>query len=167
MDQDSSPKLLYAILAVIIAYCVSLCVRSNILNWGGYPIPPGPLLRYAFLGKQPERAFHAWAQKYGPLFSLFVGDQLFMVISDPQVAHDLLVKNGRIFSSRKVYFIKTQTIFRGRAITSTPYGDTWQVETLSNLRYATIQTNGYQAKASQDCPAAPHSQSSECTHAEP
>jgi hypothetical protein len=33
---------------------------------------------------------------------------------------------------------KDQTIFRGRAITSTPYGDTWQVDTLSNLHYAKI-----------------------------
>ncbi len=76
-----------------------------------------------------------WAQKYGPLFSLFLGIQLFVVISDPRIAHDLLVTNGRIFSSRKEYFIKNQTILRGRAITSTPYGDTWQVDALLNLHF--------------------------------
>src|SRR5258706_2934887 len=98
-DQDLyTPKLFYALLAVILAYCVSFCVRSNIINENGYAIPPGPLLRYASLGKYPERALHAWAQKYGPLFSLFVRDQLFIVISDPQIAHNLLLKNGKMFS---------------------------------------------------------------------
>ena len=126
LDQDSfSLVLLCAILAVVLSCFGSFCVRRNIVNKDGYPIPPGPLLRYAFLGKHPEKALHAWVQKHGRLFSLFMGDQLFIVISDPKIAHDLLMKNSRIFSSRKEYFIKNQTILRGRAITSTPYGDTW------------------------------------------
>ena len=133
-----TPKLVYALLVVILAYCVSFCVRSNIVNENGHAIPPGPLLRYAFLGKYPERALHAWAQKYGPLFSLFVGDQLFMVISDPETVHNLLVTNGKVFSSRKEYFIKTKTILRGRGITSTPYGDTWQVYTPLIFNYLWI-----------------------------
>jgi hypothetical protein len=105
LDQDLySPKLSYALLAGILAYCVTFCVRSNIVNGDGYAIPPGPLLRYAFLRKYPERALHARAQKYDPLFSPF------MVISDPKIAYDLLVTNGKIFSSRPEYFIKTRTI---------------------------------------------------------
>ena len=54
-----------------------------------------------------------------------MGNQLFVVISDPQVVKDLLVTNGAIFSSRKQYFTKNQTILRGRAITASPYGETW------------------------------------------
>jgi hypothetical protein len=54
-----------------------------------------------------------------------MGNQLFLIISDARVAKDLLVSNGAIFSSRKEYFVKSQTILRGRAITSTPYNDTW------------------------------------------
>lgn len=84
-------------------------------------------MRYAFLGRYPEKSLHVWAQTYGPLFSLFLGNQLFMVISDPHIAHDLLVTNGKIFSSRKTYFVKNQTILRGRAITATPYDSTWSV----------------------------------------
>jgi hypothetical protein len=106
---------------------VSFCVRGNIVDKHGHPIPPGPFLRYVFLGRYPERALHAWAKTYGPLFSLFIGNQLFMVISDTKIAHDLLVTNGRIFSSRKKYFVKNQTILSGRAITATPYDSTWLV----------------------------------------
>jgi hypothetical protein len=54
-----------------------------------------------------------------------MGNQLFVVISDAQVARDLFVNNGAIFSSRKKYFMKNQIILRGRAITATPYGKTW------------------------------------------
>jgi hypothetical protein len=54
-----------------------------------------------------------------------MGNQLFVVISDARIAKDLLVSNGAIFSSRKQYFIKSQTILRGRGITATPYNDKW------------------------------------------
>jgi len=56
-----------------------------------------------------------------------MGNQLFVVVSDARIAKDLLVSNGAIFSSRKQYFMKNQTILRGRAITATPYNDTWSV----------------------------------------
>ena len=88
-------------------------------------MPPGPAVRYAFLGKFPELSVDAWAKKYGPLFSIWMGNQLFVVISDAQIARELLVVNGAIFSSRKKYFMKNQIILRGRAITATEYGDTW------------------------------------------
>jgi hypothetical protein len=54
-----------------------------------------------------------------------MGNQLFVVISDARIAKDLMVSNGAVFSSRKQYYIKSQTIFRGRAITATPYNDKW------------------------------------------
>jgi hypothetical protein len=84
-------------------------------------------MRYAFLRHYPERTLRAWARTYGPLFSVWMGNQLFVVISDARIAKDLLVSNGAIFSSRKRYFMKSQTILRGRAITATPYDDTWSV----------------------------------------
>ena len=99
--------------------------RRNLRDKDGHSIPPGPLLRYAFLRRYPERALAAWARSYGPLFSVWMGNQLFVVISDARIAKDLLVSNGAIFSSRKQFFMKNQTILRGRAITATPYNDTW------------------------------------------
>lgn len=59
------------------------------------------------------------------LFSVWMGNQLFVVISDPKVARDLLVTQGAIFSSRKNYFMKNQMILTGRAITASPYNDKW------------------------------------------
>jgi hypothetical protein len=54
-----------------------------------------------------------------------MGNQLFVVISDAHIAKDLLVNHGAIFSSRKQYFMKSQMILHGLAITATPYNDTW------------------------------------------
>lgn len=104
---------------------VPLLLRKNVRDKHGHAIPPGPLLRYAFLRKYPERSIHAWALKYGSMFSLWMGNQLVVVINDPHVARDLLVNNGAIFSSRKRYFMKNQTILNGLAVTSSQYDDTW------------------------------------------
>jgi Cytochrome P450 len=91
----------------------------------GHAIPPGPSIRYLFLGRHAERALQTWSRTYGPLFSLWMGNQLFVVISDARIAKDLLVSNSAIFSSRNQYFIKCQTILRGRGITVTAYNDKW------------------------------------------
>ncbi|TCD64999.1 hypothetical protein EIP91_003367 [Steccherinum ochraceum] len=122
----SANAILAAVVITALYFIVPLFIRRNITDAKGHSIPPGPLFRYAFLRKYPERALYKWAQQYGPLFSVFMGNQLFVVISDPQVAKDLLVTNGAIFSSRKRYFMKNQTILRGRAITASEYDDTWR-----------------------------------------
>ena len=107
--------------------CLPYIFRKTLVDKDGHPIPPGPLFRYAFLRKYPERTLYAWAKKFGPLFSIWMGNQLFVVISDPCVARDLLVTNGAIFSSRKKYFMRNQVILRGRAITASQYDDKWLV----------------------------------------
>ncbi|KAJ7337558.1 cytochrome P450 [Mycena albidolilacea] len=126
LSRASFQQLSTVIFTIITACIVPLFLRKNIRNAVGVPIPSGPLLRYAFLRKYPERALHRWAKKYGPLFSIWMGDQLFIVISDPHVARDLLVTQGAIFSSRKKYFMKNQVILAGRAITASAYDDTWR-----------------------------------------
>lgn len=113
------------------AAAVALLVTSLVVfrryptDGKGHRVPPGPPLRYAFLRKYPERALHAWAKVYGSLFSVQMGSQLVVVISSQDVARDLLVMHGATFSSRKPYFMKNQTILRGRAITASEYDDTW------------------------------------------
>lgn len=108
-----------------LCYLLPFFFRKNVSDKHGNTIPPGPLLRYPFLRKFPERALDGWAKHFGPLFSLWMGNQLYVVISDPHIARDIFVNNGAIFSSRKDYFIKNQSILRGRAITASQYNDKW------------------------------------------
>ncbi|KAF9499951.1 cytochrome P450 [Pleurotus eryngii] len=104
---------------------------SRLIDKHGYSIPPGPiglpiLGSFPFLTHYPELTLDYWAKKFGPLYSFWLGNQLFVVVSDPQIVKDLIVTNGAIFSSRKNMFIKSQTIFEGRGITDTPYNECWR-----------------------------------------
>lgn len=123
-------QLVWALLALVLIFVYRLLFRPFLSNAAGNTVPPGPRLRYAFLRRYPERALHAWAAKYGPLFSLQMGSQLAVVISNTAIARDLLVTNGGIFSSRRPYFMKNQMILNGRAITASAYDATWWVDYL-------------------------------------
>lgn len=80
---------------------------------------------FPFLTHYPELTLDYWAKRYGPLYSVWLGNQLFVIVSDPNIVKDLMVTNGAIFSSRKEMFLKSQIIFAGRGITATPYNDRW------------------------------------------
>lgn len=110
-------------------WCVSsrsICVQSlkPCIFSGSFP----------FLTHYPELALDHWAKRYGPLYSMWLGNQLFVVISSPNVAKDLLVTKGTVFSSRKDNFIKSQTILAAGAVTATPYNDKWSVRILPIFR---------------------------------
>ena len=77
--------------------------------------------------KYPELSLHRWAKTYGPIYSFTIGDQRFVILSDPHVVKDILVTNGAIFSSRKEFYLKVQTILVHRGITASGYNETWHV----------------------------------------
>ncbi|KAG6806229.1 hypothetical protein H0H93_003330, partial [Arthromyces matolae] len=57
---------------------------------------------------------------------MWLGNQLVVVISDPHIVKDLMITNGAIFSSRRDAFLKCKTVFKGRAVTASPYNNTWR-----------------------------------------
>ncbi|PPQ84569.1 hypothetical protein CVT25_015769 [Psilocybe cyanescens] len=140
-------KIIVAFFSLLLAYFLSpIVLRHLVTDEEGNRIPPGPPIRYAFLRKYAERALDGWAKRYGGLFSIWMGSQLFVIISDPHVAKDLLVTNGAIFSSRKRYFMKSQIILKGRAITGSPYGNTWrQHRRLASLALSPKSMEGHAA----------------------
>ncbi|KAF9445653.1 cytochrome P450 [Macrolepiota fuliginosa MF-IS2] len=105
--------------------------KHKLVDKHGNQIPAGPIGlpvvgTFPFLTHHPELTLDHWAKRYGPLYSFWLGNQLFVIISDPNIAKDLMVTNGAIFSSRKAMFVKSQNIFVGRGITVMPYGDKWR-----------------------------------------
>ncbi|KXN84343.1 Cytochrome P450 1A2, partial [Leucoagaricus sp. SymC.cos] len=76
--------------------------------------------------QNPELVLDRWARCYGPLYSVWLGNQQFVIISDSTIVKDLLVTRGAIFSSRRDNFIKCQIILKGRAITASPFDDLWK-----------------------------------------
>ena len=60
---------------------------------------------FPFLSHYPELMLDHWYKKFGPLYSLWLGNQLFVIISDPGIAKDLFVTNGATFSSVSLFDI--------------------------------------------------------------
>ena len=114
-----------AVASLAIYWLSRSLTRRNIVDASGRPIPPGPWRRYASLRTYPERVLHRWTKIYGHIYSIFMGDQLVIVVAHPQVAQDLLVDKGSIFSSRKGYFTKDETLLHHLSITGSPYNQTW------------------------------------------
>ena len=74
----------------------------------------------------PELVLDKWAKAFGKIYSVWLGNQFFVIVSEASIAKDLMVTNGNVFSSRKEMFVKSQKIFAGRGITATPYNNIWQ-----------------------------------------
>ncbi|KAJ7607948.1 cytochrome P450 [Roridomyces roridus] len=105
--------------------------RRSLVDKEGNNIPAGPkgfpiLGSFFSLTQYPEVTLDQWAKKFGDLYSLWLGNQLFVIVSSPEIVKDLIVTNGAVFSSRKEMYVKSQTVFVGRGITATPYNDRWR-----------------------------------------
>ncbi|KAJ3552024.1 hypothetical protein NM688_g4378 [Phlebia brevispora] len=126
----------FALLSTIVAAVYALLhglrlLRKSAASKLNNHLPPGPIGLpvvgcFPFLTKYPELTLDRWAKKFGPLYSMRLGDQLFVVVSDPHMVKDLVVTNGAVFSSRKEMYMKSQIIFVRRGITATPYDETWR-----------------------------------------
>ncbi|KAG1455412.1 hypothetical protein G6F46_008173 [Rhizopus delemar] len=69
------------------------------------PFPPNatnlPIFGHMFgLGKCPSKQITQWHKEIGPIYKLRMGNQLWFMISDPLLAHDIFVKAGSSTSSR-------------------------------------------------------------------
>lgn len=128
---DSTGLYIAAFVALAI---IILGIRvPNLKTWNARrkAIPKGPwgfpiLGSFPLLTHYPELTLDKWAKKFGALYSVNLGNQLFVIVSDPGIAKDLMVTKGTVFSDRKEMFIKSQTVFAGRGITATPYNDRWR-----------------------------------------
>jgi hypothetical protein len=86
-------------------FVIPLAVLINdVLQW--MKLPPGPR-PIPFIGNkfdipksQPWIHFQDWSQRYGPIFTLWIGRKPTLIISDPNIAVDLMEKRSNKYSSR-------------------------------------------------------------------
>ncbi|KAJ7648055.1 cytochrome P450 [Roridomyces roridus] len=137
MDSSTNiqhPLLTFAALGAVVVAAVYWSLKlfeTPLVDKDGNNIPAGPrglpiLGSFFSLSQYPEVTLDRWAKKFGDLYSLWLGNQLFVVVSSPEIVKDLIVTNGAVFSSRKEMFVKSKTVFVGRGITATPYNDRWR-----------------------------------------
>ncbi|PVH85068.1 cytochrome P450 [Cadophora sp. DSE1049] len=98
--------------------------------WTWYRMPPGPT-PLPFIGNKlptskPWVQFQEWSKKYGPIFTIWVGRRPTLVISDPQVAVDLMEKRSTKYSSRPRFVVMGEMYASGSVLVQ-PYGKEWSI----------------------------------------
>ncbi|GAV00008.1 hypothetical protein RvY_10925-1 [Ramazzottius varieornatus] len=73
-----------------------------------------PLLGYApFFGPNPQHKFLKFKEKYGKIFSMYMGTQLTIVLNDYSAVKEAFITQGEIFSGRAAGFV-FEYISRGK-----------------------------------------------------
>lgn len=114
---------LVVIPAVILAHDVLLWLR----------LPPGPT-PLPFIGNKldipqskPWIQFAEWSKKYGPIYTLWIGRKPTLIISDPNVAVDLMEKRSPKYSSRPRMVVMGEVYNGNASILTQPYGKSWSI----------------------------------------
>lgn len=95
------------------------------------PLPPGPrgvpFLGYLpFLGKNFHREFAELARTYGPIYKIWLGNQLWVVIGSPSLMKEISRDHDAVFANRGVT-VAASTISHGRRdIAFADHGPYWR-----------------------------------------
>lgn len=99
---------------------------------GKPPLPPGPKplpLLGNLLSLDPElhTYFTSLARDYGPIFTLWLGKKVGIVISSPAVAKEVLKDQDTTFANRDVPIAALESAYGGIDIAWSPYGPEWRM----------------------------------------
>ncbi|KHG09456.1 Isoflavone 2'-hydroxylase [Gossypium arboreum] len=124
MDQTS---ILYASLSfVFLLLCLNLLFQSKKQPQNLSPsLPSLPLIGHLHLLESPVHHFyHRLSQKHGPVFSLFLGSQPFVVVSSSAVAEECFTKNDVVLANRQK-LITGKHFGYNYTISTSSYSDHW------------------------------------------
>lgn len=116
------------------------------------PLPPSPGLSLPVVGhlyrleKNPRKQFLEWGKKLGPLVSLYMGNQLAIVIYGYDAIKEAFVKNADVFSDRPKTFL-TQKLGKDRGFVTS--GSHWREQrkvTIEILRELGLGSNVMEEK---------------------
>ncbi|XP_054815340.1 cytochrome P450 89A2-like [Prosopis cineraria] len=122
---------------VSIIFCLVVRAFFNLLSPSrSPPLPPGPP-RIPIIGS-PAVLFRPLSElesvlgnlraKYGPIFTFPFGSRPAILIADRSLAHQALLQNGAVFSSRPMSLSGAKITSRNpHNINTAPYGPTWRV----------------------------------------
>ncbi|KAI8939181.1 hypothetical protein NX059_005013 [Plenodomus lindquistii] len=96
-------------------------------------MPPGPTPlpfvgnRFDLPKSKPWIQFQKWSKTYGPIFTVWIGRKPTVVISDPNIAVELLEKRSNKYSSRPRMVAMGEILWDGASILIQPYGKDWNL----------------------------------------
>ncbi|KAJ9373960.1 hypothetical protein DTO282E5_1316 [Paecilomyces variotii] len=124
--------------AVILLYIVRYGFKSKL----PLPLPPGPTF---FFGILPEKniaeRFQKWNQRYGPVVSVRIGRQLFIILGTRQAAYDLLERRAPIYSSRPPSLFLDKYLHKGLSSAFMPYGSRWRLHRRLQTSFLSVQAS--------------------------
>lgn len=120
--------------AVSLVYLLIVLVLYGVYDyWTHRNLPPGPP-RLPFIGnlhqapkEQPWLKYEQWFKKYGPIFRLQYGKDIFIMISDYNIARDLLDKRGNIYSDRPRLVMAGENLTKGMHMLFRRYDDRYRL----------------------------------------
>ncbi|KAG4137632.1 hypothetical protein ERO13_D07G083500v2 [Gossypium hirsutum] len=126
MDQIT---ILYASLSFIfLLLCLNLLFQSKKHPQNLPPSPPSlPLIGHLHLLESPvHRFYHCLSQKHGPVFSLRLGSQLFVVVSSSAVVEECFTKNDVVLANRPKLITGKHFGYNYTTISTSSYSDHWR-----------------------------------------
>ncbi|XP_002120711.5 cytochrome P450 2U1-like [Ciona intestinalis] len=114
--------------------------------------PPGPrgiplLGMMPFLGKHTEKDFRRWSKKYGPMMSVRLGQNDWIVLGDHKTINECLVKGGSSFSGRPDHPV-FKVVTKNHGVAMVDYGDHWKVQ--RRFRLTTLRGFGVGKRGMED-----------------
>ncbi|KAG8371712.1 hypothetical protein BUALT_Bualt13G0116700 [Buddleja alternifolia] len=133
MDFLSYITVIISFLAIITIYCLKTSRISNInaKHETRAPEPPGawPFIGHLHLlgGQSPvARTLGAIADKHGPIFSLRLGTQQALVVSNWELIKECFTTRDRVFATRPNMAISKYLGYKYAAFALAPYGPYWR-----------------------------------------
>lgn len=96
-------------------------------------LPPGPPPipffgnKFQITQSKPWIQFQEWSKKYGPIYTLWIGRKPTLIISDPNIAVDLMEKRSNKYSSRPRMVVMGEIYNGNSSILTQPYGKNWSI----------------------------------------
>ncbi|KAH7520264.1 hypothetical protein FEM48_Zijuj08G0125600 [Ziziphus jujuba var. spinosa] len=121
--------LLYTILSLItFFFAFKFFIKTKTPHKNLPPSPPSlPIVGHLHLLKHPvHRTYHRLSQKYGPIFSLWLGSRRVVVVSSASAVHECFTKNDIVLASRPALHIRKHLTCNSTVMTVAPYGDHWR-----------------------------------------
>ncbi|PSR91551.1 Flavonoid 3',5'-hydroxylase [Actinidia chinensis var. chinensis] len=129
-DELARAVLTVSILIVAIFWYRWAFVRSS-KGIGSHPVPPGPrglpIVGYLpFLSANLHEQFTELAHQYGPIYKLWLGQKLYVVLNSPSLAKEVVRDQDKVFSNRDPPVSALVASYGGLDIVWAPHGSYWR-----------------------------------------
>ncbi|KAH7863635.1 hypothetical protein Vadar_020188 [Vaccinium darrowii] len=128
-DELARAVLTISILLLPIFYYLWTFLKSR--NQISAPLPPGPrglpIVGYLpFLSTNLHQQFAELAHQYGPIYKLWFGKKLCIVLNSPALAREVVRDQDTVFADRDTTIAVLAATYGGTDIAWSPYGHYWR-----------------------------------------